>query len=68
MKPVEITYGISHRKIPQYREFEEAKVSTNFAIFGRPTEDGLVDVRCINLVVLSTVFYSVHFGSVMGDK
>ncbi|MDE2911482.1 MAG: hypothetical protein OXL68_00960 [Paracoccaceae bacterium] len=43
-------------------------MSTNFAIFGRPTEDGLVDVRCINLVVLSTVFYSVHFGSVMGDK
>ena len=59
---------MSHRKIPQYREFEEAKVSTNFAIFGRPTEDGLVDVRCINLVVLSTVFYSVHFGSVMEDK
>ena len=68
VKPFETTYGISHRKIPQYREFEEAKVSANFAIFGRPIEDGLVDVRCINRVVLSTVLYSVHFGPVMGDE
>lgn len=68
VKPFETTYGISHRKIPQYREFEEAKVSANFAIFGRPIEDGLVNVHCINRVVLSTVLYSVHFGPVIGDE
>ena len=68
VKPFETTYGISHRMIPQYREFEEAKVSANFAIFGRPIEEGLVDVCCINRVVLSTVLYSVHFGPVMGDE
>ena len=68
VKPFETTYGILHRRIPQLREFEEAKVSANFAIFGRPIQEGLVDVRCVNRVVLSTVFYSVHFGPVMGDE
>ena len=68
MKPFETTYGISHRRIPQYRDFEQAKVSANIAIFGRPIQDGLVDVCCVNRVVLSTVLYSVHFGPVMGDE
>lgn len=68
VKPIETTYGISHRRIPQYREFEEAKVSANFAIFGRPIKEGLVNVCCINRVVLSSVVYSVHFGPVLGDE
>ena len=68
VKPFETTYGISHRRIPQYRDFEQAKVSANFAIFGRPIQEGLVDVCCINRVVLSTVRYSVHFGPVMEDE
>ena len=62
VKPFETTYGISHRRIPQYREFENSKISPNYAIFGRPVEKGLVEVQCINRVVLSTVVYSVHFG------
>ena len=62
VKPFETTYGISHRRIPQYREFEDAKISPNYVIFGRPVEEGLVEVKCINRVVLSTVVYSVHFG------
>ncbi|MDE0264816.1 MAG: RES family NAD+ phosphorylase [Bryobacterales bacterium] len=62
VKPFETTYGMWHRRIPQYRKFEEAKVSANFAIFGRPIQEGLVDVCCINRVVLSTVLYGVHFG------
>lgn len=62
MKPFETTYGISHWRIPQYREFEDSKISPNYAIFGRPVEARLVDVQCVNRVVLSTVVYSVHFG------
>ena len=62
VKPFETTYGMSHRRIPQYREFEDAKISPNYAIFGRPVEEGLVEVQCINKVALSTVLYSVHFG------
>ena len=67
VKPFETTYGISHRRIPGYKEFEQAKISANFAIFGRPVQEGLVEVCCINRVVLSTVSYSVHFGPVIGD-
>ena len=65
VKPFETTYGISHRTIPQYKEFEESKISFNYAIFGRPIEDGILEVSCINRVVLSTVVYSVHFGPVL---
>ena len=65
VKPFETTYGISHRRIPQYREFEDSKISPNYAIFGRPVEARLVDVQCVNRVVLSTVVYSVHFGPVL---
>lgn len=48
VKPFETTYGISHRRIPQYRQFEDSKVSPNYAIFGRPIEEGSVEVECIN--------------------
>ena len=68
VKPFETTYGISHRRIPQYTDFEQAKVSDTFAIFGQPIQEGLVDVCWINRAVLRTVFYSVHFGPVMGDE
>ncbi len=65
VKPFETTYGISHRKIPQFKQFEESKISSNFGVFGRPIEEGMLEVRCINRVVLSTVMYSVHFGPVL---
>ena len=68
VKPFETVYGMSLRRFSQYRDYEQAKVSANFAIFGRPIEDGLVDVCCINRVVLSSVFYAVHFGPVLGDE
>ena len=31
----------------------------------RPIEEGLLTVACINRVILGTVIYSVHFGTVM---
>ena len=65
VKPFETTYGISHRKIPRYREFEKAKLSANIAIFGRPIQEGLIKITCINRIVLSKVSYSVHFGPVL---
>ena len=67
VKPFETTYGLSNRMIPQYREFEEGKTSVNLAIFGRPIEEGLLEVSCVNRVILSTVNYSVHFGPVFDD-
>ena len=68
VKPFETAYGMSLRRFSQYRNYEQAKVSANFAIFGRPIEDGLVKVRSINRVVLTAVSYSVHFGPVLGNK
>lgn len=65
VKPFETTYGISHRRIPQYKKFEESKISPNLAIFGRPIGEGLLKVSCINRVVLSKVIYSFHFGPVL---
>ena len=64
VKPFETTYGISYRQIAEYKQFETAKVSSNYAIFGRPIKDCRVRVSFINRVVLSTVIYSVHFGPV----
>ena len=64
VKPFETTYGISNRRIPSYRDFEMNKMSSNYALFGRPIKNGLLEVSCINRVVLSTVMYSVHFGPV----
>ena len=66
-KPFETTYGMSHRRIPQFKEFEQSKISSNFAIFGRPIKEGLLDVSCINRIVLSTVIYSIHFGPVFDN-
>ena len=68
VKLFETAYGMSLRRFSQYRDYEQAKVSDNFAIFGRPIEDGLVEVCCINRVVLSAVSYSVHFGPVLGNE
>ncbi len=65
VKPFETIYGIWRRRIPQLRAFEAAKVSANYAIFGRPVRESTVDVVCINKVVLSKVLYSVHFGPVL---
>ena len=65
VKPFETTYGISHRRIREYRAFEEAKSAPNLAVFGRPVEEGTVDLVCINRVVLSRVVYAGHFGPVL---
>ena len=62
--PFETSYGISHRRFSQLHEHEKAKTIPNFALFGRPIEEGKVQVRCINKVILSHVEYSFHFGPV----
>ena len=67
VKPFETTYGMSHRKLSQFKEFEKAKLTANYAIFGRPIQEGLITVSCINRVILSGVHYSVHFGPVIEE-
>jgi len=62
--PFETIYGISHRRIPQLHKYEQAKTISNLALFGRPVEEGKVQVRCINKLILSHVQYGFHFGPV----
>ena len=62
--PLRTTYGLSNRRIPQYQEIEEALAVPNYAIFGRPIEEGKIRVRCINKIVISRVEYGFHFGPV----
>jgi len=62
--PFETAYGISHRLLPELKDRERAKIIPNLAIFGRPIENGLVGVECINRVVLSRVEYGFQFGPV----
>lgn len=63
--PFETTYGISHRRIRQLKPHEQSKVIPNLAIFGRPIEESIVAVECINRIVLRSVTYDVHFGPVL---
>jgi hypothetical protein len=62
--PFETAYGISHRRLPQLKNRERAKIIPNLALFGRPIETGLVTVTCINTVVLNRVEYGFQFGPV----
>jgi hypothetical protein len=63
-KPFETAYGISYRRFPQMREYEQAKSIPNFALFGRPIAEQKVVVSCINKLILSHVSYGFHFGPV----
>lgn len=62
--PFETTYGISHRRIPQYQEYEQKKNIPNLAVFGRPIEQGRLSLQCINRLIVSRVDYDFHFGPV----
>lgn len=63
-KPFETAYGISYRRFPEMREYEQAKSIPNFALFGRPIAEQNVSVHCINKLILSHVSYGFHFGPV----
>ena len=60
--PFPTVYGISHRRIEQLHEHEQAKTIPNLALFGRPVAAGSVAVKCIDRLVISKVAYEYHFG------
>ena len=62
--PFQTTYGLSHRRIPQYQDYEQQTAIPNAAIFGHPIADGKLKIKCINRLVLSQVAYDVRFGPV----
>lgn len=63
--PFETTYGMSVRRFhPQAQQYAQAYTIENFALFGRPLEDSLVSVECINRLILTHIGYQGHFGPV----
>ena len=55
---------MSHRTIPKLAEQEQSKIVANLALFGRPVEQGKVEIRSINRLILRKVQYDFHFGPV----
>jgi hypothetical protein len=60
--PFETTYGISHRRVRHLADYERAKMVPNIAVFGRPLAEGIVELRCINRVVIRRAEYDFSFG------
>ncbi|WP_041193509.1 RES family NAD+ phosphorylase [Candidatus Symbiobacter mobilis] len=60
--PFQTVYGISHRRIEQFHEHEQAKTIPNLALFGRPIASGKVAVKCIDRLIINRVGYEYHFG------
>jgi len=63
--PFETAYGLSLRRFhPEAEKHAQAFTIPNFALFGRPLENLLVRVECINRLVLTQICYLGHFGPV----
>lgn len=62
--PFDTIYGISMRRIPQTKEFAKSQTIPNVALFGRPIQDEVVSIKCINRIVLNKIDYDIHFGPV----
>lgn len=62
--PFETVYGMSLRYSTVYKNYEKSKIISNICLFGRPIEQGLVSVKCINKLMLRQVDYDILFGPV----
>jgi hypothetical protein len=60
--PFPTVYGISTRRIPQYKEIEKSSTIQNIALFGRPVEEKKVEVVNINRLGLNRIIYEYQFG------
>lgn len=62
--PFDTLYGISVRRFPSYKEHAKAQTIPNIALFGRPINKSIVEVKCINKLALKKANYNFHFGPV----
>lgn len=63
--PFETSYGLSLRRFhPTNKQYAETFTIQNLALFGRPLEQGVVGVECINRLILTQIGYRGHFGPV----
>lgn len=62
-RPFETAYGLSLRQFhPQADDYAKVHTIPNFALFGRPIEEGRAEVKCINRIILTQIGYLGHFG------
>lgn len=62
--PLETAYGLSYRRFPKIKEYEESKIIRNLAIFGHPIKEKKVRVQCINRLLVKRAEYDFLFGPV----
>jgi len=62
--PFGTIYGISIRKFPSYKAQAKSQIIPNVALFGRPIEEKIIAVKCINRLVLNKIKYDVLFGPI----
>jgi hypothetical protein len=62
--PFETVLGISIRRFPTVAEYVKSQSIPNIALFGRPIEEGIVKVACLNRLVINKVDYDIQFGPV----
>jgi hypothetical protein len=62
--PFATVYGISIRRFPGMAAHAQAQSIPNFAIFGRPIQEGTVGIHCINRLILNQADYDLVFGPV----
>lgn len=66
--PFETVFGLSVRRHhPDRKNYAAAYTIPNFALFGRPLDEGKVRVDCINRLVLTHIGYQGSFGPVLQD-
>lgn len=63
-RPLETILGVTIRKFEQYKQHVQLSIIPNLGIFGRPVKEGLINVTCINRLVLNRIKYEMHFGPV----
>jgi hypothetical protein len=67
-EPYPTIYGMSIRRLPVPKEYIQSQIIQNIALFGRPIENEIVSVNCINKVIINQVAYDLtlapkRFGS-----
>ncbi len=60
--PFSTVYGISTRKLPEFKNIEKSNTIRNLAIFGSPIKDKKIEVKNINKLGLNRIIYDYQFG------
>ncbi len=63
--PFETIMGLSIRRFKHLKEQIKSQTIQNIALFGKPIQEKIVKVKCINRVILKQVLYDLQFGTIV---